>query len=138
MRFFTAPRRTALRPCLCSRALSLSLIFSNLLYGVIAEFCTEGQCPVMCAGPKYEYMWADGAQIRKPIAVSAPRYVDYLMTWVQGQLDDERLFPTQNGVRPEPTKPWAVRGHPEIAVHRFESSALPSEARLVSRCALPR
>jgi len=70
----------------------------NLLYGVVAEFCTESSCPVMCAGPKYEYMWADGAQIRKPIAVSAPKYVDYLMTWVQHQLDDERLFPTQIGV----------------------------------------
>lgn len=70
----------------------------NLLYGVVAEFCTESSCPVMCAGPKYEYMWADGTQIRKPIHVSAPKYVDYLMTWVQHQLDDERLFPTQIGV----------------------------------------
>jgi len=70
----------------------------NLLYGVIAEFCTEQACPVMCAGPKYEYMWADGQAIKRPMAVSAPRYVDYLMTWVQNQLDDENLFPTQMGV----------------------------------------
>jgi len=70
----------------------------NLLYGVIAEFCTEVTCPVMCAGPKYEYMWADGITIKKPISVSAPRYVDFLMTWVQNQLDDEKLFPTQIGV----------------------------------------
>ena len=28
----------------------------NLLFGVIAEFCTEQNCPVMCAGSKYEYM----------------------------------------------------------------------------------
>ena len=67
----------------------------NLLYGIVAEFCTEQACPVMCAGPKYEYMWADGVQIRKPIAVSAPRYVDYLMTWVQNLLDDEKVFPTE-------------------------------------------
>jgi len=70
----------------------------NLLYGVIAEFCTEQACPVMCAGPKYEYMWADGQTVKKPMAVSAPRYVDFLMTWVQNQLDDEKLFPTQIGV----------------------------------------
>jgi MOB kinase activator 1 len=70
----------------------------NLLYGIVAEFCTEQACPVMCAGPKYEYMWADGVQIRKPIAVSAPRYVDYLMTWVQNLLDDEKVFPTELGV----------------------------------------
>ena len=69
----------------------------NLLYGVIAEFCTDAECPIMCAGPKFEYMWADNVNIKKPIAVSAPRYVDFLMTWVQNQLDDERLFPTQLG-----------------------------------------
>ncbi len=55
----------------------------NLLYGIIAEFCTEQACPIMCAGPKYEYMWADGMTIKKPISCSAPRYVDYLLTWVQ-------------------------------------------------------
>jgi hypothetical protein len=58
------------------------LCCSNLLYGIIAEFCTETACPVMCAGPKYEYMWADGQTIKKPISCSAPRYVDYLLTWV--------------------------------------------------------
>lgn len=70
----------------------------NLLYGIIAEFCTEQACPVMCAGPKYEYMWADGVTIKKPISCSAPRYVDYLLTWVQNLLDDEKLFPTEIGV----------------------------------------
>jgi len=70
----------------------------NLLYGVIAEFCSEQACPIMCAGPKYEYMWADGLTVKKPMAVSAPRYVDFLMTWVQNQLDDEKLFPTEIGV----------------------------------------
>jgi MOB kinase activator 1 len=69
----------------------------NLLYGVIAEFCTESDCPVMCAGPKFEYMWADGHTIKKPITVSAPRYVDFLMQWVQAQLDDEAIFPTEIG-----------------------------------------
>ena len=69
----------------------------NLLYGVIAEYCTDTDCPVMCAGPKFEYMWADGHTIKKPITVSAPRYVDFLMQWVQNQLDDENLFPTELG-----------------------------------------
>ena len=48
----------------------------NLLYGVVAEFCTDKACPVMCAGPKYEYMWADGQTVKRPMAVSAPRYVE--------------------------------------------------------------
>ncbi|KAJ8318552.1 hypothetical protein KUTeg_003643 [Tegillarca granosa] len=34
----------------------------NMLYGTITEFCTEETCPVMSAGPKYEYhlgRWTD-------------------------------------------------------------------------------
>jgi len=43
----------------------------------------------MCAGPKYEYRWADGVKVKKPIECSAPKYVDYLMEWVEAQVDDE-------------------------------------------------
>ncbi|KAB0389704.1 hypothetical protein E2I00_013421, partial [Balaenoptera physalus] len=46
----------------------------------------------------YEYHWADGTNIKKPIKCSAPKYIDYLMTWVQDQLDDETLFPSKIGV----------------------------------------
>jgi MOB kinase activator 1 len=82
----------------------------NLLYGSITEFCTPKTCDVMCAGPKYvklirvadflvryEYLWADGETIKRPIKVSAPEYVDYLMTWVQSILDDESIFPSRVG-----------------------------------------
>mmetsp|Transcript_6619 Transcript_6619/g.19665 ORF Transcript_6619/g.19665 Transcript_6619/m.19665 type:complete len:230 (-) Transcript_6619:291-980(-) len=70
----------------------------SLLYGTVAEFCTPETCPVMSAGPKYEYMWADGVNYKKPVAVSAPQYIDLLMTWVQSQLDNEDIFPTRIGV----------------------------------------
>ncbi|CAL5411759.1 unnamed protein product [Camellia sinensis] len=50
----------------------------NLLYGTLTEFCTPENCPTMTAGPKYEYRWADGVQIKKPIEVSAPKYVEYI------------------------------------------------------------
>ena len=69
----------------------------NMLYGTITEFCTEESCPLMSAGPKYEYHWADGQTVKKPIKCSAPKYIDYLMTWVQDQLDDESLFPSKIG-----------------------------------------
>lgn len=70
----------------------------NMLYGTITEFCTPKTCPVMSAGPKYEYLWADGTTVKKAIKVSAPEYVDYLMTWIQKQLDDEAIFPSKIGV----------------------------------------
>ena len=49
---------------------------------------------------RFEYLWADGAEIKTPIRVSAPEYVDYLMTWIQDQLDDERIFPSKIGAAP--------------------------------------
>lgn len=70
----------------------------SMLYGTVTEFCTEESCAVMSAGPRYEYHWADGQAVKKPIKCSAPKYIDYLMTWVQDQLDDETLFPSKIGV----------------------------------------
>ena len=46
---------------------------------------------------RYEYHWADGTTVKKPIKCSAPKYIDYLMTWVQEQLDDEAIFPSKIG-----------------------------------------
>ncbi|KAG6387804.1 hypothetical protein SASPL_152998 [Salvia splendens] len=74
----------------------------NLLYGTLTEFCTPENCPTMTAGPKYEYRWADGVTIKRPIEVSAPKYVEYLMDWIETQLDDESLFPQRLGA-PFPT-----------------------------------
>ncbi|KAJ6923148.1 MOB kinase activator-like 1A isoform X1 [Populus alba x Populus x berolinensis] len=69
----------------------------NILYGTLTEFCTAANCPTMTAGPKYEYRWADGVTIKKPIEVSAPRYVEYLMDWIEAQLDYELIFPQKLG-----------------------------------------
>lgn len=67
-----------------------------MLYGTISEHCTPESCPKMSAGPKYEYLWSDG---KKTIACPAPVYVDYLMTWVHDQLDDELIFPSHIGLQ---------------------------------------
>eukprot|EP00455_Lapot_gusevi_P013752 TRINITY_DN1677_c0_g2_i3.p1 TRINITY_DN1677_c0_g2~~TRINITY_DN1677_c0_g2_i3.p1 ORF type:complete len:245 (-),score=101.02 TRINITY_DN1677_c0_g2_i3:163-867(-) len=69
----------------------------SLLYGTITEFCTPVTCPTMSAGQRYEYLWADGVKVKKPVKVSAPEYVDLLMTWVEEQLNDEHIFPLQHG-----------------------------------------
>ncbi|GMP48513.1 hypothetical protein CsSME_00015835 [Camellia sinensis var. sinensis] len=58
----------------------------NLLYGTLTEFCTPENCPTMTTGPKY-----------KPIEVSTPKYVEYLMDWIESQLDDESIFPQRLG-----------------------------------------
>lgn len=67
----------------------------SLLYGCLTEFCTSKTCPTMSAGPVYEYLWADGNKTSKPLKVSASKYIDYLMTWVENQIHNEKLFPNE-------------------------------------------
>ncbi|XP_062075848.1 MOB kinase activator-like 1A [Humulus lupulus] len=69
----------------------------NILYGTLTEFCTPTSCPVMNARPVYSYKWADGVTTKEPIKVSAPKYVEYLMDWIEVQLDDESIFPQRLG-----------------------------------------
>ena len=52
----------------------------------------------MSAGPKYEYLWADGQNVKTPLKVSASEYIDFLMTWVENQLSNEKIFPQILGV----------------------------------------
>jgi len=66
----------------------------NLLYGGIQEFCTAESCPIMGAGPQYEYLWAD-EETKKPVQVTAQQYIDKLMNWIQQLLDDESIFPSK-------------------------------------------
>lgn len=69
----------------------------SLLYGVLADVCTPACCPTMSAGPRFEYKWADGVRIKKPIRCCAPKYVDYMLSWAQTTLDDEAIFPVRVG-----------------------------------------
>mmetsp|Transcript_49943 Transcript_49943/g.83169 ORF Transcript_49943/g.83169 Transcript_49943/m.83169 type:complete len:210 (-) Transcript_49943:110-739(-) len=69
----------------------------TMLYGIITDHCTQETCPCMSAGPKYEYLWADGIKHKKPIKVSAPEYVELLLNWVEDQINNEQIFPMQKG-----------------------------------------
>ncbi|MFS7973549.1 putative MOB kinase activator family [Helianthus anomalus] len=39
-----------------------------------------------------------GEDLNKPIEVSAPKYVEDLMEWIETQLDNESIFPQKLGV----------------------------------------
>lgn len=65
----------------------------NLIYGTVSEYCNETTCPTMSGGPRYEYLWADNDQYKKPTALPAPRYVELLMDWTESQINDESVFP---------------------------------------------
>ncbi len=42
----------------------------------------------------FEYLWADGVKIKNPIRCSSTEYVDYVMSWVEEQINNEQIFPT--------------------------------------------
>jgi len=74
----------------------------NLFYGGIQSVCTTDSCPVMGAGPQYEYLWMD-EETNKPAQLSAKEYIDKLMDWIQTTFDDETIFPSQTD-QPFPKK----------------------------------
>jgi len=68
---------------------------TNLVYGTISEFCNLSTCPDMVVpGPRH-HLWVDDKG--KKSRVSAPQYVDYVMTFVQKTINDETIFPTKHG-----------------------------------------
>jgi len=71
---------------------------ANMIYGTCAEFCTEKECPTMCAG-RNEYLWKDGVNYKKPTRVSAPVYIDLLLNWVSDQISDPTIFPVDEDAK---------------------------------------
>lgn len=69
----------------------------NLIYGTISDSCTDQTCPVMSGGPKYEYRWQDEHKYKKPTALPAPKYMSLLMDWIEVQINNEHIFPTNVG-----------------------------------------
>uniref|UniRef100_A0A0N4U3X7 Mob1/phocein family n=1 Tax=Dracunculus medinensis TaxID=318479 RepID=A0A0N4U3X7_DRAME len=70
----------------------------NLLYGTVCDVCTAKSCPIMSGGSKYEYLWQDGENYKKPTRLPAPEYVYLLMDWIEIRINDETIFPSNTAV----------------------------------------
>jgi len=46
---------------------------------------------------RYEYHWCDGVTYKKPTKLSAAKYIELLMEWVEVQINNEDLFPQTVG-----------------------------------------
>ncbi|BGP16595.1 Maintenance of ploidy protein mob2 [Rhodosporidiobolus nylandii] len=79
----------------------------NLFYSVVTEFCTVENNPTMSAGPGMDYTWIDAT--RKRVKLPAPQYIDYVLTWVEGLIKDEAVFPTKAGREFSPNFPSVAR-----------------------------
>ena len=68
---------------------------TNVLYGSVTEFCTTVSCPVMGSGTR-DFLWRDGDKYPKATKVAAPEYVNLLMNWIEAQINDESIFPSDD------------------------------------------
>jgi Mob1/phocein family len=48
-------------------------------------------------GFRFEYLWQDAENFKRPTKMPAPEYIEHLMTWVQGNIDNEQTFPSRIG-----------------------------------------
>eukprot|EP01136_Pigoraptor_vietnamica_P039730 Opistho-1_new@10836 len=77
----------------------------NLLYAAISPHCTDATCPVMSAGPNFEYyLREDKGAGGGAFQVSAPVYTEQLMAWVASQLIDTAVMPPAGDTRPFPDR----------------------------------
>ncbi len=74
----------------------------NLLYGAITEFCSPQSCPEMKATDEFEYLWQDSENYKRPTKMAAPAYIEQLMSWVQGNIDNEAVLPSRIGKETTP------------------------------------
>lgn len=75
----------------------------SLLYGVVADSAAERfRSPGEGFPDGFEYRWAD-TEHKRPIRCSGSDYVEYVMTWVEGMLQNERIFPSRES-EPFPAK----------------------------------
>jgi len=65
----------------------------SLLYGLVVNSATQKYTnPGDGFPPGFEYRWSQPG--KKPMRVSSPEYVDYVMTWIEASLDNPSIFPT--------------------------------------------
>ncbi|KAG5182715.1 hypothetcal protein [Tribonema minus] len=81
----------------------------SLLYGIVADDAERFSRPGEGFPPGFEYLWVPDNAPRppggkKPIPqkCSAPQYVDFVMAWVEDQINNEGIFPTSGDVTAYP------------------------------------
>ncbi|ODM95088.1 MOB kinase activator-like 2 [Orchesella cincta] len=65
----------------------------NEICCTVSEFCTSSSCPDMNGPGMRLHPWYH--EKGKKAKVSAPQYIDYVMTFIQNTIHDETMFPTK-------------------------------------------
>jgi MOB kinase activator 1 len=57
-----------------------------------------GEGPGLLMESRFEYLWQDGENFKRPTKMPAPEYIEHLMAWVQSNIDNEQMFPSRIGM----------------------------------------
>jgi MOB kinase activator 1 len=49
-------------------------------------------------GIRFEYLWQDSENYKRPTKMPAPAYIEQLMSWVQANIDNEQVLPSKIGM----------------------------------------
>lgn len=52
---------------------------------------------------RFEYLWQDSENYKRPTKMPAPAYIEQLMTWVQANIDNEQVLPSKIGMGNKPS-----------------------------------
>jgi MOB kinase activator 1 len=67
----------------------LSVLYGSVSAAAMEKFPNEGDG----FPPGFEYRWAQPGQ--KAMRVSGPEYIDYVMSWIEANLDTPTIFPAE-------------------------------------------
>ena len=54
--------------------------------------------PRLTSLDRFEYLWQDSENFKRPTKMCAPEYIEHLMAWVQSNVDNEQMFPSRIGM----------------------------------------
>ncbi|CAE7208177.1 mobA [Symbiodinium natans] len=92
----------------------------------ISDICTDHTCPIMSAGEKVHYHWADETTT-VPELLPAPQYMRRLVEWADAKLLDKDLLPSDGSPMPPELRPALAqilrrlfRVYAHAYVHHFQ------------------
>ena len=59
--------------------------------------CGSGERVLNMTQNRFEYLWQDGENYKRPTKMAAPAYIEQLMSWVQSNIDNESVLPSRIG-----------------------------------------
>lgn len=68
----------------------------SLIWGIITDIGLESVPAGAGFPPGFEYRWTGASRFKNPPPCSGPQYVEYVMAWVDTEINKDSLFPTSS------------------------------------------